>query len=373
MAWVEASHRSAQDQLTIAIHAVADLETHLLLQEPWTVESLQYKDTIKYIHQCQYHWALDKLEQLVAQQLFKLSKANVLGMGKLQPITYMTYSNIEYYLLGYKVCELISHALKTQGKAIHTALNNYNNIALKMDLLALILQWRHLMEYNFISEFELPKHAHSHHDITTEPWVLPLNCEMALKHHKINWAHEEMHRIHYKAPQLHTSRLHTSIHDEDILYTQHIDCLHESNPSLAFVLERIWAVQWHINNTHMEHLNALECLDGYAGIQGAGVHKDKSFVDNKEELQCYDFYLCLPYLDLPHFFLLKPLMSYWHHYDIITPITPPLLHYDLIHLHLWHHPYLWLHFTPLRRHHQNTINTARYRSLNLTCSYLVTW
>ena len=107
-------------------------------------------------------------------------------MGKLQPITYMTYSNIEYYFLGYKVCELISHALKTQGKGIHTALNKYNNIAPKMDPLALILQWRHLMEYSFISEFELLKHAHSHHNIITEPWALPLNCKMALKHHKIN-------------------------------------------------------------------------------------------------------------------------------------------------------------------------------------------
>ena len=35
----------------------------------------------------------------------------------------------------------------------------------------------------------------------------------------------------------------------------------------------------------MKHLNALEHLDGYAGIQGAGVHKDMSFMDNKEELQ----------------------------------------------------------------------------------------
>ena len=35
----------------------------------------------------------------------------------------------------------------------------------------------------------------------------------------------------------------------------------------------------------MKHLGALKCLDGYAGIQGAGVHKDMSFVDNKEELQ----------------------------------------------------------------------------------------
>ena len=98
----------------------------------------------------------------------------------------MTYSNIEYYLLGYKVCELISCALKTQGKAICTVLNKYKNIALKMDLPALILQWRYLMEYSFISEFELLKHAHSHCDITTEPWALPLNHEMALKHHKIN-------------------------------------------------------------------------------------------------------------------------------------------------------------------------------------------
>ena len=51
--------------------------------------------------------------------------------------------------------------------------------------------------------------------------------------------------------------------------------------------------------------------------------------------------------------------SLWHH----PPMTSFLLHYDLISLHL----------TPLRRHHQNTINTHRYRSSNLTCSYLVTW
>ena len=72
-------------------------------------------------------------------------------------------------------------------------------------------------------------------------------------------------------------------------------------------------------------------------------------------------------------FLYEPLMSQWHHYDIIPTMTSLLYHYDLIPLHSWHHPYLWLHFTPLRCHHQNTINTAWYRSLNLTCSYLVTW
>ena len=71
---------------------------------------------------------------------------------------------------------------------------------------------------------------------------------------------------------------------------------------------------------------------------------------------------CLPYSDLPHFFLRTldvTMTSLWHH----PPMTSFLHHYDLIPL----------HFTPLRCHHQNTINTRWYRSSNLTCSYLVTW
>lgn len=48
----------------------------------------EYKDTIKYIHQRQYLRSLDKLEQLVVQQLFELSKANVVGMGKFQSSIY---------------------------------------------------------------------------------------------------------------------------------------------------------------------------------------------------------------------------------------------------------------------------------------------
>lgn len=79
---IEASRRSAQEQLTVAIRAVADLETRLLLRHPWTEDTPEYKDTAAYIHQRQYHRALNKLEQLVVQRLFELSKANVVGMGK---------------------------------------------------------------------------------------------------------------------------------------------------------------------------------------------------------------------------------------------------------------------------------------------------
>lgn len=129
-----------------------------------------------------------------------------------------------------------------------------------MDPPAPILQWKQ-MEYSFISEFELLKHAHLHRDITTELWAVPLNREMVLKHHKINRAHEEIHRVHYGAP-----RLCTSIRTEGILYTHHIGCLLESDPPLASELTRLWVAQRQVNGTHTKHLDTLELIPGYTGV-----------------------------------------------------------------------------------------------------------
>ena len=70
-------------------------------------------------------------------------------------------------------------------------------------------------------------------------------------------------------------------------------------------------------------------------------------------------------------FLLEPLMSPWHCYDLIYSTMT----YDITTL--WHH-YDFIYstmtsFTPLWHHPQNTINTLQYHSSNLTCSYLVHW
>ena len=53
------------------------------LVNPWTEDEHEYRATLKYIQQCNYHHALDKLQWLVVQRLFELSKANVISMGKL--------------------------------------------------------------------------------------------------------------------------------------------------------------------------------------------------------------------------------------------------------------------------------------------------
>lgn len=231
-----------------------------------------------YMHQRQYHRALDKLEQLVVQRLFELSKANVMGMGKYSNTSH-AHNSTYYISIGYKLRESVWRALKTRGKAIRVALNKYNKIAPKMVPPAPILLWKQLMEYSFISEFELLKHAHSHRNITTEPWAAPLNREMALKHHKIKRAHEEIHRTHHEAP-----RLRTSIYDEQVLYLHHIDRLQESNPPLASELERLWAARRRVNAAHNIRLDILEGITGYAGHRGRGVRKNTSSVGDGREM-----------------------------------------------------------------------------------------
>lgn len=133
------------------------------------------------------------------------------------------------------------------------------------------LQWKQLMEYTFISEFELLKHAHSHQNISVEPWAIPLNREMAIKHHKIKRAYEEIDRINHEAP-----RLRASIHNEHNVYQHHIGRLLDSDPNstLARELQRMYSARQRVNSNHIERLNALEALVGYTGKRGLSTRKE---------------------------------------------------------------------------------------------------
>jgi hypothetical protein len=71
------------NQTLVAIRAVADLESRMELVTPWTEDHPEFKATLAYIQQCDYHRLLDKLQQLVVQRLFELSKANMIDLGKL--------------------------------------------------------------------------------------------------------------------------------------------------------------------------------------------------------------------------------------------------------------------------------------------------
>jgi hypothetical protein len=57
-------------------------EGQLDIGECWTTDSPEYQQAADYLHSRNYQVAVDKLEGLVVQRLFELTKANVSQTGK---------------------------------------------------------------------------------------------------------------------------------------------------------------------------------------------------------------------------------------------------------------------------------------------------
>ena len=112
-------------------------------------------------------------------------------------------------------------ALKQRGKAIRVAIEKYNKLAVHMNPPVLTLDWKNIVNYAFVSEFEILQHSYSRANIASHPWILPANREISSSYFKVLRAHEELHRLNVEI-----WRLHTAIYDEQ----QH---LYKSTESLA--------------------------------------------------------------------------------------------------------------------------------------------
>jgi len=65
----------------VSIRAVEDLEGKLNIGQSWTEDDPAYQEAERYLRHRDFHRALDKVQQLVVQRLFEMSKANIAGMG----------------------------------------------------------------------------------------------------------------------------------------------------------------------------------------------------------------------------------------------------------------------------------------------------
>jgi len=83
------------DELCVAICAVADLEAKLNIECMWTEDDPEYHEVEKYLQHREFHRALDRVQQLVVQRLFEMSKANIAGMGKLS----IVFSTMFYIMI----------------------------------------------------------------------------------------------------------------------------------------------------------------------------------------------------------------------------------------------------------------------------------
>ena len=69
------------EEILIATRTVRDLELRLGIEHTWTEDNPCYVEASQYLRRREFHNALDRVQQLVVQRLFELSKANIAGMG----------------------------------------------------------------------------------------------------------------------------------------------------------------------------------------------------------------------------------------------------------------------------------------------------
>ncbi|KAG2146793.1 hypothetical protein DEU56DRAFT_731337 [Suillus clintonianus] len=256
---LEAQRRAALDGLMVRIRAVADLEDRLGVKERWTSQHPEYMSALKRIRSHNFRRALDKLQQLVVQRLLELSKANLSGTG-------------------YKLRVHIGKAIKARSQAIRNALDEYNKLAPSMLPPAPPLAWNDIVNYGFLSEFELLKHSHSQQEVLTKPWTVPGNREIATMYFKMKRSYEELTRLNVEI-----RRLRTFIHDEGIFLQDRVTFLRDTDPLLAHEVEELRVHLARINATHIIRLDTIEALPEFSGVRGAGTMTSDAGLDEDDE------------------------------------------------------------------------------------------
>jgi hypothetical protein len=82
IAQVRSLRRTMFERWTNIHEEVCQLEEEISIQERWTVDSPSYQQGLILLQERKYRCALDKLEMLVVQRLFELTKLGLSSIGK---------------------------------------------------------------------------------------------------------------------------------------------------------------------------------------------------------------------------------------------------------------------------------------------------
>jgi hypothetical protein len=169
-------------------------------------------------------------------------------------------------MIGYSLRKHIANALKARSVAIRTALDRYNTAALALVPPRQTLNWDQVVEYAFLSNFDLLRDARQ--DIRRKPWATPAARLTIDRAFKLQRAEEEVARLNIEIP-----RLATYIWDEDIYLRVKEHELSTSHPSLAHQVSIHRMERAHFNAHHFNVLEKIYHLSGYTGPVGFGTHR----------------------------------------------------------------------------------------------------
>ncbi|EJD47439.1 hypothetical protein AURDEDRAFT_20595, partial [Auricularia subglabra TFB-10046 SS5] len=176
--------------------------------------------------------ALDRLEFLMVQRMFELSKAHAFGTG-------------------YKLREAIGKGIKARSRAIRTAVTKYNSAAAALDPPAQQVDFGTLMEWTQLQEFELLRHTRGG-DLEHRAWAQPANRHAAMKYHKLARAREELLRC-----RVEMRRLVTAMDDDEAQMHTVLADLSSSNHLLAHELREVMRRRISTNDLHRHRLAKL--------------------------------------------------------------------------------------------------------------------
>jgi hypothetical protein len=159
---------------------------------------------------------------------------------------------------GYRLRKHIAQALQKRSSAIRTALDHYNTAALALNPPRPTLQWDEVVEYAFLSDFDLLRD--SRQNIQHRPWATPAGRLAMDTHFKLLRAREELDRLNIEI-----RRVATHLRDEDHYLRTCEEAAHHTDPALAhqILIHRMLRGRF---KTHHEYcLGRIAKMKGFAG------------------------------------------------------------------------------------------------------------
>ena len=157
---------------------------------------------------------------------------------------------------------------------MNTVLNEYNTQA---EILGRpVLDFQQVIEYSFLSDFELLHHMHN--DITQRPWADPL-----IRSGMISWMKTERAKEEITCLNVEAQRLKTYIRDSSVARQYAIQHICKTDPALAAELQEHHDTQSSINVLLSQQLRKMELLQGFTGWRDLGVRVGGNLVDPGSE------------------------------------------------------------------------------------------
>ncbi|KAL0566140.1 hypothetical protein V5O48_015882, partial [Marasmius crinis-equi] len=249
---IQARRRTTHLKFDRLSEELEDYEVEHGITVRWALESPEYLAAEDDLDRQDYRQALERLERLVVQRLFELTKLNMSGVG-------------------YKQRTKITQALKSRAEAIRKALDAYNTAAERMDPPRATISWNTIIEMATLAEFDLLKDTHL--NIAQLPWARPENRQAMQLHFGIRRAEEEVVRLNVEIKRLVTFML-----DDHADYHHAIAATELSDPELAVELSRQQFHRLAIHAHIAERLVQTSQLQGFTDPTGdllPGARRDR--------------------------------------------------------------------------------------------------